>query len=47
MDPFRVAHAAGEDWQSVTEACLAGLDPRAPAANLGFIYATEIGGVPT
>jgi small ligand-binding sensory domain FIST len=41
MDAFRVAHAAGSDWQSVTSACLASLGAVDEAANLGFLYATD------
>jgi small ligand-binding sensory domain FIST len=41
MDAFHVAHAAGEDWREVTSRCLAGLGDVEPAANLGFLYATD------
>jgi small ligand-binding sensory domain FIST len=41
MNPFRVGHAAGEDWRSVTGACLASLGSVDPGANLGFLYATD------
>jgi small ligand-binding sensory domain FIST len=41
MDAFRVAHAAGADWQSATGACLAALGAIDSSVNLGFLYATD------
>jgi small ligand-binding sensory domain FIST len=41
MDAFRVAHAAGSDWQTVTSACLPALGAVDELANLGFLYATD------
>jgi small ligand-binding sensory domain FIST len=37
---IRAAHAAGPDWRSAADACLAELGP-ANVANLGFVYATD------
>jgi len=41
MTPFRYAHAAGDDWRAIAEACVAQLGPVPEGANLGFLYATD------
>jgi small ligand-binding sensory domain FIST len=38
---FAAAHAAGEDWREVVEACLGALAPLPEGANLGWVYATD------
>ena len=38
--PFRVAHAAGEHWRPIAEACLLRL--AGPPATLGFVYLTDL-----
>jgi small ligand-binding sensory domain FIST len=39
---FGLGHAAGDDWQSVYDACLAQLRPLPPGANFGLIYVTDL-----
>lgn len=41
MTPFRFAHADGEDWRQIADACLTRLGPIPAAANLGFLYVTD------
>ncbi len=41
MTPFRYAHAAGEDWRAVAEACVAQLGPVPEGAGLGLLYVTD------
>ncbi len=38
---FAAAHAAGEDWREVVDACLGALAPLPEGANLGWVYATD------
>ena len=37
---FRFAHAAGADWQTAANTCLAELT--GPPASLGFLYVTDL-----
>lgn len=39
--PFRVSHAAAEDWAHAAKACADGLLPLPEGANLGFLYVTD------
>ncbi len=41
MEPFRYAHAAGEDWRAIVSACLEQIGPVPAAANLAFLYVTD------
>ncbi|WP_295383928.1 FIST N-terminal domain-containing protein [uncultured Thiodictyon sp.] len=41
MRPFRYAHAAGDDWREIADACLSQLGEVPAAANLGFLYVTD------
>ena len=41
MTPFKVAHAAADDWAHAAKACADGLGPAPVKANLGFVYVTE------
>jgi len=41
MHPFRFAHAAGDDWREIADACLDQLARVPAAANLGFLYVTD------
>ena len=41
MNPFRFAHAEGEDWRQIADACLTRLGPVPATANLGFLYVTD------
>ena len=38
---FRVAHASGGDWESLTQSCLAGIGTPPEGANFGFVYVTD------
>lgn len=38
--PFRVAHAAGEDWRKIAQSCLKQI--AGPPSALGFIYLTDL-----
>lgn len=38
---FAAAHARGEGWADVTQACAEQLERQSPDANLGFVYATD------
>jgi len=40
MDSFKLAHASGDDWQTITQNCLQQLGD-STGANLAFIYATD------
>lgn len=40
--PFRFAHSGHGQWMEATEACLRGLQPVPVAANLGFVYVTDL-----
>jgi len=42
MHPFRYAHAAGDDWRQIADACLGQLAEVPAAANLGFLYVTDV-----
>tara|TARA_B100000686_G_scaffold354979_1_gene468658 strand:- start:1626 stop:2756 length:1131 start_codon:yes stop_codon:yes gene_type:complete len=39
---FRMGHAAESDWESLTNSCLAQLEPCPKGSNLGFVYVTDI-----
>ena len=39
--PFRYAHAQGEDWRQVADACLTEIGNVPEGANLGFLYVTD------
>lgn len=41
MTAFQAASGSGQDWQSACEATVAGLKNLSPAANLGFVYASD------
>jgi small ligand-binding sensory domain FIST len=44
MDSFALAHAAGSDWRTIVETCLADLNPpdrRAGFERLGLVYLTD------
>ena len=41
LDGFKSSHASAPNWQSATDACLAGLLPIPASANLGFVYVTD------
>lgn len=41
MTPFKVAHAAAEDWAHCAKECADGLGAAAQNANLGFVYITD------
>lgn len=40
--PFRYAHSGHGQWMEAAEACLRGLQPVPVAANLGFVYVTDL-----
>ncbi|MEJ2142077.1 MAG: FIST C-terminal domain-containing protein [Gammaproteobacteria bacterium] len=40
MDTFRLAHATGDDWQTITQDCIQQLDDCSDA-NLAFVYITD------
>ncbi|MES2406151.1 MAG: FIST N-terminal domain-containing protein [Pseudomonadota bacterium] len=40
--PFRFAHSGHGQWMEAAEACLRGLQPVPVAANLGFVYVTDL-----
>jgi hypothetical protein len=39
---FRSAHVTHEDWRQAVDSCLTQLEPRPGAANLGFLYVTDL-----
>ena len=41
MELFRAASGRGSDWHRACDECLAGLADLTPAANLGFVYASD------
>lgn len=40
-ETFRLAHAAGIDWERLTDQCLAALGGPLVGANIGFVYVTD------
>ena len=42
MNPFQFGHATGDDWQQVVEYCLQQVGKIPEAANLGFLYVTDV-----
>jgi len=42
MPPFKVAHAAADDWAHAAKACADALGDAAKEATLGFVYATDV-----
>ncbi|HVS27843.1 MAG TPA: FIST N-terminal domain-containing protein [Burkholderiales bacterium] len=39
---FKYGHAAGKEWQEASRACLTQIGRVPPAANLGFLYVTDL-----
>lgn len=42
MKSFRFGHASGDDWQQAVESCLQQVGEVPAAANLGFLYVTDL-----
>ncbi len=42
MTAFRFGHAAADDWEAAVDACLAQIGAVPDAANLGFVYVTDV-----